>query len=84
MILVLLIIFMVAAPLATVDMPVDLPASTLEPQQRPDKPIFLTVKADLTLALGDDPVSRDGLAAALEPPRATTVTSASSCAPIAR
>lgn len=65
-ILVLLIIFMIAAPLATVDVPVDLPASTMERQQRPDHPIFLTVKADLTLALADDPVSRDGLAAALD------------------
>ena len=52
--LVLLIIFMVAAPLATVDIAVNLPASTAEPQPRPDKPLFLTVKADLTLALGDD------------------------------
>ena len=43
--LVLLIIFMVAAPLATVDVAVDLPASTAEPQPRPDKPIFLTVKS---------------------------------------
>ena len=40
--LVLLIIFMVAAPLATVDIAVDLPASTAEPQPRPDKPLFLT------------------------------------------
>ena len=52
-ILVLLIIFMVAAPLATVDIGVNLPASTAEPQPRPDKPIFLTVKSDLTLALGE-------------------------------
>ena len=42
--LVLLIIFMVAAPLATVDIAVNLPASTAEPQPRPDKPVFLTVK----------------------------------------
>ena len=41
-ILVLLIIFMVAAPLATVDIPVDLPGSTAEPRRRPDKPVFLT------------------------------------------
>ena len=34
--LVLLIIFMVAAPLATVDMLVNLPASTADPQPRPD------------------------------------------------
>ena len=47
--LVLLIIFMVAAPLATVDVAVDLPGSTATPQPRPDKPIFLTVKADLSL-----------------------------------
>lgn len=64
-ILVLLIIFMIAAPLATVDVPVNLPASTAERPQRPDKPIFLTVKADLSLALGDDPVSRDALPSAL-------------------
>jgi biopolymer transport protein ExbD len=63
--LVLLIIFMVAAPLATVDVAVDLPASTAQAQPRPDKPIFLTVKPDLSLALGDDVVSREGLAAAL-------------------
>ena len=48
--LVLLIIFMVAAPLATVDIAVNLPASTAEPQPRPDKPVYLTVKSDLTLA----------------------------------
>jgi biopolymer transport protein ExbD len=65
-ILVLLIIFMIAAPLATVDVPVDLPSSTVERQQRPDQPIFLTIKTDLSLALGDDPVPRDGLAAALD------------------
>jgi biopolymer transport protein ExbD len=64
-ILVLLIIFMIAAPLATVDVAVDLPTSNVEPQQRPDKPVYLTVKADLTLNIGDVPVARDGLAAAL-------------------
>ena len=46
--LVLLIIFMVAAPLATVDVAVDLPVSTAEPQPREPKPIFLTLKADHT------------------------------------
>jgi biopolymer transport protein ExbD len=61
-VLVLLIIFMVAAPLATVDVPVDLPASTAPPQQRPPKPVYLTLKADGSLALGDNPVSRDALA----------------------
>ena len=64
--LVLLIIFMVAAPLATVDVRVDLPASTAQPQPRPDKPVFVTIQADLALALGDAPVSRDALAGALD------------------
>ena len=63
--LVLLIIFMVAAPLATVDISVDLPASSAEPQPRPEKPVFITVKSDLTLALGDAVVARDGLGGAL-------------------
>ncbi len=65
-ILVLLIIFMVAAPLATVDIAVDLPSANAEPQQRPDKPIYLTLKPDLTLAIGDDAVARDRLADALD------------------
>jgi biopolymer transport protein ExbD len=65
-ILVLLIIFMVAAPLSTVDVNVDLPASTAEPVPRPDKPIFLTLKSDNSLALGNDTVSRDGLGSALD------------------
>ena len=65
-ILVLLIIFMIAAPLATVDVAVDLPSATVEPQQRPDKPIFLSLKSDLTLALGEDPVAREALAASID------------------
>jgi len=64
--LVLLIIFMVAAPLATVDVPVDLPVSNAQRQPRPDKPLFLTVKADLGLTLGDDVVTREALGAALD------------------
>jgi biopolymer transport protein ExbD len=64
--LVLLIIFMVAAPLSTVDVAVDLPTSTAEPTPRPEKPLFLTVKSDLGLALGENPIPRDGLQAALD------------------
>ena len=63
--LVLLIIFMIAAPLATVDIAVNLPASTAEPQPRPDKPVYLTVKSDLTLAIGDDSIDRSLLTGAL-------------------
>jgi biopolymer transport protein ExbD len=65
-ILVLLIIFMVAAPLATVDVPVDLPSSTAEPQPRPDKPVFVSLKADHSLAVGDDAVTLDAVAAAVD------------------
>jgi biopolymer transport protein ExbD len=65
-ILVLLIIFMIAAPLATVDVDVDLPTSTAERQPRPDEPIFLTIKSDLSLALGDAPVARTALQPALD------------------
>ena len=65
-ILVLLIIFMIAAPLATVDVPVDLPSTTVERQPRPDKPIFLTIKADRTLAIGDDLVAANMLSLALD------------------
>jgi biopolymer transport protein ExbD len=64
--LVLLIIFMVAAPLATVDIGVDLPSSSVEPQPRPDKPLFITVKPDLTIVLDETPVSRDALGSALD------------------
>ena len=64
-ILVLLIIFMIAAPLATVDVAVDLPSSTALPQQRPDKPVFLSIKSDRSLALGEETVARDTLDAAL-------------------
>ena len=64
--LVLLIIFMVAAPLSTVDVPVDLPVASAKPQPRPNKPIFLTVKADLSLAFGNDTVARSQLAGALD------------------
>jgi biopolymer transport protein ExbD len=65
-ILVLLIIFMVAAPLSTVDINVDLPASTAQPAPRPEKPLFVTVKSNLSLALGEAAVSRDNLAGALD------------------
>jgi len=63
--LVLLIIFMVAAPLATVDMKVDLPQSAAQPAKRDDKPVFVTLKADLSLALGNEETGRDNFVAEL-------------------
>lgn len=64
--LVLLIIFMVAAPLATVDLPVDLPASNAAPHEKPDKPVYLTIQSDLALALGETPVKRNDLISTLD------------------
>ena len=64
--LVLLIIFLVAAPLSTVDIPVELPVSTATPQPKPDKPVFLTIKPDLGLAVGEQTVTSQGLVAALD------------------
>ena len=64
--LVLLIIFMVAAPLATVDLGVDLPASAVAPEPRPDQPVFVTLKPDLSVAVGETVVARDALTAAID------------------
>lgn len=64
--LVLLIVFMVAAPLATVDVPVNLPGSDARPAPRPERPLYLTLQADLTLTLGDVVVTREHLAVALD------------------
>jgi len=64
--LVLLIIFMVAAPLATADVKVDLPTTNAQSQPRPDKPIFLSVKPDLALSLGEDGVGRTELGPSLD------------------
>ncbi|TBU92599.1 TonB system transport protein ExbD [Phytopseudomonas dryadis] len=64
--LVLLIIFMVAAPLATVDVKIDLPASSAKPAPRPDKPIYLTIKEDKSLYLDNDQVQPAQLGAELD------------------
>jgi biopolymer transport protein ExbD len=65
-ILVLLIIFMVAAPLSTVDLPIDLPTSTATPQKKPDKPTYVSIKPDLAVAIGEDPVKRVELVRTLD------------------
>src|SRR5580704_12731124 len=64
--LVLLIIFMVAAPLSTVDLPVDLPSSTAIPQKKPDMPLYVTIKSDLAVAIGETPVKRVDLVRTLD------------------
>ena len=65
-ILVLLIIFMVAAPLSTVSIPVDLPAVTAQPQPRPDAPVYLTIKADRAVFIDKHAVALDQLKAGLD------------------
>ena len=64
--LVLLIIFMVAAPLSTVDLPIDLPSSTAVPEKKPDKPIYVSIKPDLSLVIGETPVKRSELVSRLD------------------
>ena len=64
--LVLLIIFMVAAPLSTVDLPVDLPTSSATPQKKPDKPTYVSIKPELTLAIGEEAVKRTDLVHSLD------------------
>ncbi len=51
--LVLLIIFMVAAPLATVDVQVDLPVADAESAPRPDEPVYVTNEASGRLTVND-------------------------------
>lgn len=64
--LVLLIIFMVAAPLATVDVNVDLPVSNAPVSGRPDTPVWVSVGPDQALSLGNEPVAPDELHARLD------------------
>ena len=64
--LVLLIIFMVAAPLATVDVKVDLPVSTAKPAPKPEKPVFLSIQADGRMLVNEKIVSQATLGRAIE------------------
>lgn len=65
-ILVLLIIFMVAAPLSTVDLPIDLPSSSATPQNKPDKPTYVSIMPDLAVAIGETSTRRADLVRALD------------------
>lgn len=64
--LVLLIIFMVAAPLATVSVKVNLPASSARPEVQPDKPIYLSIQSDDSLYLGEEPVELERIGETLD------------------
>jgi biopolymer transport protein ExbD len=60
--LVLLIIFMIAAPLSTVSVPVELPPAAANPtEERPPKPVFVSIEKDGTIYLGDKSVSAEAL-----------------------
>jgi TonB system transport protein ExbD (group 1) len=64
--LVLLIVFMVAAPLSTVDVPVNLPGSSAPPADRPHDPLWLTFTREGTLILDETPVDAAALGPALD------------------
>ena len=53
--LVLLIIFMVAAPLATVSIEVELPPAVAPPQENPPKPVFISLTREGGVYIGDFP-----------------------------
>ena len=59
--LVLLIIFMIAAPLSTVDIPVELPVAVADAPDRPSEPVFITITEDLALSVGETSTDLDRL-----------------------
>ena len=63
--LVLLIIFMVAAPLATVNVEVKLPRAVAPPAQNPPKPFYVSIQANSRVYIGDNEVDIDSVGAEL-------------------
>jgi TonB system transport protein ExbD (group 1) len=60
--LVLLIIFMIAAPLSTVSVPVELPPASANPtEERPPKPVFVSIAKDGKIFIGDEAVEKQSL-----------------------
>ncbi len=60
--LVLLVVFMVAAPLLTVGVPVELPETAAEPLPMPEEePLTITVMADGALSIQNTEIERDQL-----------------------
>jgi TonB system transport protein ExbD (group 1) len=64
--LVLLIIFMVAAPLASVNVKVTLPPANAKPQTKPPQIIYVSIKADGSYYVGDVPTDLSELPDALK------------------
>ena len=59
--LVLLIIFMVAAPLATVSVKVDLPNAVALPSPNPPKPVYISIQTYGSLHIGDFPTDLESM-----------------------
>src|SRR5215470_10989182 len=59
--LVLLVIFMVAAPLLTVGVPINLPKTTAAQITEPKKPIVVSINHDEQAFIGDDPIPAEEL-----------------------
>jgi len=64
--LVLLIIFMVAAPLMTVGVPVDLPKTTAQPLNQESEPLTITVNTEGKIFLQETELPLDGLVPRLQ------------------
>jgi biopolymer transport protein ExbD len=69
--LVLLIIFMVAAPLASVSVEVNLPPAVAKASQNPPKPVYISIKADGSVYIGDFETTIDSMGADLQEHRQT-------------
>jgi biopolymer transport protein ExbD len=63
--LVLLVIFMIAAPLATVTVPVELPHNSSAPSPPPVAPLTVTIQADGTIYIGTAKTALNDLVPAL-------------------
>jgi biopolymer transport protein TolR len=64
--LVLLIVFMVAAPLLTVGVPIDLPKTQAKQMEGDSKPLTVSIKADGKIYLQDAEVDADKLVTTLQ------------------
>ncbi len=64
--LVLLIVFMVSAPLLTVGVPIDLPQSRAKPMQDDQEPITVSIKPNGEIFLQDTPITAEELVPKLQ------------------
>jgi len=64
--LVLLIIFMVAAPLAIPSVKLDLPPAVAKATKNPPRPIYISIQKDGSIHIGDFPTTLDAMAGDLK------------------